>query len=306
MSSASQKKKKTPDYFHCIEDKRLRDAVYEPEADTFVFLDGLDKDEAFLVTQFPKGVCVTSPAAVPNKQPQRRARRFLEVGCGSGTVISHLESILGWTEGDEYHVVDINPVALEAAEMTWGKSVEDCPPPGIGKPPLHRHLGDLFAPFSSNVSAAESSSAGTEAIMKGCSALSTPLLFDVVLFNPPYVPTSSEELDKAIEGNDVITAAWCGGPKGRVVVDRFLRDLPKFLDPVRGVAYVIAIKENDVEDMIRYICDNCGFANEMDGCRVEASVVFRRYTSEDLSLIKIQRSVAPGMIPSDNEADLAN
>lgn len=265
MSSLPQKKKKTPDYFHCIEDKRLRDSVYEPEADTFVFLDGLDKDEAFLLSHL-RGV----PTSTTSEPP--RARRFLEVGCGSGTVISHLESILGWTPGDEYHVVDINPIALEAADLTWRKSVADCPPPSLNgsKPQLHKHLGDLFAPFSSE--------GGDGA----------PVLFDVVLFNPPYVPTSSDELDKAIAGGDVITAAWCGGPRGRVVVDRFLKELPKYLDPTCGVAYVIAIKENDVEDMIRFVREECGFA--VGGQEIGVSVVFRRYTSEDLSLIKIQRN----------------
>lgn len=273
-------KKKTPDYFHCIEDKRFRNNVYEPEADTFVFLDGLDAEKTLLQEQLTK-----ASRFFPDPF------RVVEIGCGSGTVITHLQSIIdevlhqqqagGSTaevSGDEgsslpaeavveYHVVDINPLALEATKLTWEKSLLT----SSTRPTLHLHEGSLFEPFTKN-----------------------KILFDIVLFNPPYVPTSMEELEKAVVGKDVITAAWCGGPQGRVVVDKFLQQLPRFLKREQqfysgGVCYVIAIKENNVGDLSRFAVE--AFRNAPSDSKSDASVgvVFRRFTGEELSLLKIQR-----------------
>lgn len=47
-------------------------------------------------------------------------------------------------------------------------------------------------------------------------ALSEKALFDVILFNSPYLPSESHEL------NTWIGRAWAGGTSGRDVVDRFI------------------------------------------------------------------------------------
>lgn len=44
-------------------------------------------------------------------------------------------------------------------------------------------------------------------------------LFDVIVFNTPYVPTDGEKEDPA----------WDGGKTGRIVIDRFLEKAPAFL-----------------------------------------------------------------------------
>lgn len=47
---------------------------------------------------------------------------------------------------------------------------------------------------------------------------------DILMFNPPYVPTEKDEL-----GWDDIRAAYAGGVNGREVLDRLLPDVQVFL-----------------------------------------------------------------------------
>ena len=65
---------------------------------------------------------------------------------------------------------------------------------------------------------------------------------DLLLFNPPYVPTPDEEIGLG----DVLAAAWAGGWKGRRVVDRFLPLVPQLLSP-QGQLFLIAVRENEPE-----------------------------------------------------------
>jgi release factor glutamine methyltransferase len=59
-----------------------------------------------------------------------------------------------------------------------------------------------------------------------------PRLFrsiDVLIFNPPYVPTEEEEaLDAQAEGD--IAGAWAGGFDGMAVTNRLLDDLDVSFD----------------------------------------------------------------------------
>ena len=103
---------------------------------------------------------------------------------------------------------------------------------------------------------------------------------DLLLFNPPYVPTPREEVYRpgrteahssssaaAAAGGDMIAAAWAGGDRGREVVDRALPLIARFLrkgggggkgkdeddegEESGGVALVVALADNDVPDLLR-------------------------------------------------------
>lgn len=65
--------------------------------------------------------------------------------------------------------------------------------------------------------------------------------FDVVLCNPPYLPTDPDE-----EWDDWMEYALSGGPSGRDVINEFLDVLPSVLDPT-GQAYLLASTLSDLD-----------------------------------------------------------
>lgn len=65
--------------------------------------------------------------------------------------------------------------------------------------------------------------------------------FDVVLCNPPYLPTDPDE-----EWDDWMEYALSGGPSGRTVINEFLDALSSVLDPA-GRAYLLASTLSDLD-----------------------------------------------------------
>ncbi len=214
--------------------------MYEPEADTFLFLDALDMEVPRLTH---------SPSAI------------LEVGPGSGVVITHLAVALRGRFGPDHSVVatavDINPLALAATRETWQSTFATT----CDRPSLDLVHGNL---------------------MSWCfrkPAFPTGV-FDIVLFNPPYVPTTSEELSVAQRGgesgSDWLPAAWAGGPQGVVLAQQFIMMLPFMLNGRDAVGYMVVFGPNDlnwIEDIAKHN-------------RLNHSVVCERFTGEALSIVK--------------------
>ena len=55
-------------------------------------------------------------------------------------------------------------------------------------------------------------------------------------------------------GGARLSAAWAGGARGRVVVDRFLARVTALLSP-HGALYMVAVTDNDVPDLLRCLRD---------------------------------------------------
>lgn len=86
------------------------------------------------------------------------------------------------------------------------------------------------------------------------------------LFNPPYVPTPDEEVERP-----GIARAWAGGYRGRRVIDRLLPQLNATLSP-RGELFMVTVLENEPQALLE----------EMRSQGFEGKVVLKRGADEEL------------------------
>ncbi|KAI5281535.1 S-adenosylmethionine-dependent methyltransferase, partial [Ascosphaera acerosa] len=209
--------------------------VYEPAEDSFLFLDTLasDSESRWLHAHFagPDGAGGAAPLLA------------VEVGPGSGVVLAfaaaHAQRILG--RADLLALgVDVNRDACVATRETVRLALDS----GGGGDNTHL-LGTLHGDL--------------------CGAL-RPRSVDLLLFNPPYVPTPDRPQPPPAAAAATATAtaaatpldgmtpferesyllalAYAGGANGMEVTEALLAQVPAVLAP-RGVAYVLFCKQND-------------------------------------------------------------
>ncbi|XP_048790129.1 methyltransferase N6AMT1 isoform X1 [Lagopus muta] len=134
----------------------------------------------------------------------------LEIGSGSGVVSTFIASIIGASA--LYLCTDINPMAayctLETAQLN------------------NVHLQPVITD-----------------LVKGLSPRLNGMV-DLLLFNPPYVVTPSEEVQ-----SHGIEASWAGGKKGREVMDRVFPLVADLLS-TGGLFYLVTIKENNPDEIL--------------------------------------------------------
>ncbi|KAI7084747.1 hypothetical protein KC356_g6468 [Hortaea werneckii] len=200
--------------------------VYEPAEDSYLLLDTLSAptETAWLAERFP------AESATP---------LAFEIGCGSGVVLAFVaanaESLLGRPDVATVGI-DVNDFACKATADTVSLAIKEAAPTNrsafVGS--IH---GDLMTSL-------------------------TPGAVDLLICNPPYVPT--EELpnesnlddfadredfgsDEAFERDSKYLAlAYAGGVDGMEVTNRLLEQLPTALSR-RGVAYILLCHQNRPE-----------------------------------------------------------
>ena len=72
---------------------------------------------------------------------------------------------------------------------------------------------------------------------------------DVIIFNPPYLPTKKEDLTKGSGWFDVATD---GGKDGLLVTKRFLDELPSYMNK-NGRAYFVFSSLSDRKKLEKYL-----------------------------------------------------
>ncbi|TFK57611.1 S-adenosyl-L-methionine-dependent methyltransferase [Heliocybe sulcata] len=175
-----------------------------------------------------------------------RPKICLEIGSGSGCVSSFLGTVLGGT-CSLYLCTDINPHATQCTVRT-GKQ---------NKVELNAVLASFADPLNAR--------------LRGS--------VDVLLFNPPYVPTIGEEATEAQSSAD-IQGAWAGGEDGMQVTNRLL-DMVESLLSSNGCFYLVAVKQNNVPGIQAKMLQEYGLHSEV--------VLHRRAGGEHLFVIKIFR-----------------
>lgn len=205
------------------------DTIYEPAEDSFFFLDTLSSasETQWLHTWF-------SNTAAPSPL-------IAEIGTGSGVVIAfaaaHSKKIFGRNDIVALGL-DVNEYACKAAKQTAMGAAKDFSPNGKCAVYLGSVCADLNAALLSHS-------------------------IDVLIFNPPYVPTEkmptlpdvmkAETLDYKAASN-LISLTYSGGTDGMETTIRVLNALPDILSD-RGIAYILLCASNRPEQVKASIRD---------------------------------------------------
>ena len=145
------------------------------------------------------------------------------------------------------------------------------------------HLAVDLSPDANAATAANAAANGVtlHVVQMDLAAALRSGLIDVLIFNPPYVPTSTEE---ALEGQQQrdISAAWAGGPRGRVVLDQLLPHVGSLLSASGGF-YLLGVRENDPDELASVL------GAQGLRCRIIAE---RRAQNERLFVLRAHRDLA--------------
>ncbi|XP_038622207.1 methyltransferase N6AMT1 isoform X2 [Tachyglossus aculeatus] len=168
----------------------------------------------------------------------------LEVGSGSGVVSAFLASVIG--PRALYLCTDLNPQAAACTLETAARNRV------LVQPVVTDLVGGLLPRLRGAV--------------------------DLLVFNPPYVPTPPQEV-----GSPGIASAWAGGRDGRQVTDRLLPAAAELLS-AGGLFFLVALRENGPEDILA----------TMEAAGLPGSVALSKQAgAESLCVLRFQRP-APG------------
>ncbi|KAK0118749.1 S-adenosylmethionine-dependent methyltransferase [Cadophora gregata] len=206
--------------------------IYEPAEDSYLLLDTLscEAEKAFLHDRFHK----TPPGSTENIRASN-SPLVLEIGTGSGVVISfvnaHAETIFGRSDIITLGV-DVNRFACKAT----GQTVEMAQKEKVVQEKLHGfHLGNILGDLTRALKSEQ---------------------VDILIFNPPYVPTSElpqmpmECASQVATYNDdskLLSLSYAGGLDGMETTHRLLDNLGDVLCRTRGCAYILLCAQNKPE-----------------------------------------------------------
>ena len=250
--------------------------IYEPAEDSYLLLDTLSSasETTFLHTRFSPSQSQTQQSQNPSQTSVSTPTPLIvEVGTGSGVVLSFLHSHPLTIFGREDILTagtDVNPFACRGTRETIGVA--------------EKEVNELHVQKNENEKERDEGKAGGQQASHGfyltnvLGDLTTSFRsgqIDVLVFNPPYVPTpsiptistsphhssNSTTTTKATttfeEDSAFLEMSYAGGKDGMEITDRLLDMIPSVLSK-RGVAYVLLCKQNKPDEVGRRIVEGEG------------------------------------------------
>lgn len=219
------------------------DRVYEPAEDSFLLLDTLSSpaEAAFLQQRLDR-----------DSKDRRTSPLVLEVGTGSGVVLAFITA----HAQQQFGRADVLTLGVDLNGFACAATVET----------VRRTCADGLNGNSDEVSRA----LFLDCVQADLGSIVRPHSVDVLVFNPPYVPsgelpepisgeanilTSDKTNGTAIAGqfeedSHLLSLSYAGGKDGMEVTNRLLDQLPRLLSLDRGMAYVLLCKQNKPEEVI--------------------------------------------------------
>lgn len=228
--------------------------IYEPAEDSYLLLDTLssESEKAFLQTRFPSSPPTSKSSSEPNTNSPlvnaSHAPLILEIGTGSGVVLSFIHANACTIFGHPHILtmgIDVNLHACKATAQTISVAEKE-----ISNPTASPHLELQHGFYLGN-------------ILSDLTTSLRPGEVDVLVFNPPYVPTATlpsldslspsqpdrtnqangPELTEYEKDSHLLELSYAGGADGMETTDRLLDSLPRILSE-RGCAYVLLCAQN--------------------------------------------------------------
>ena len=174
----------------------------------------------------------------------------IELGCGNGLISCCFLYKLKNLNINNYHhyCIDINKDAINLTKRLLSKYNLDSNTSFIES--------DLFA----NINKEE--------------------IFDIIIFNPPYVTTDKEEYERALKEKDIY-AAWAGGKKGSETINKFVEDLKERIND-KTIIFLLLSKENDYNLIINNLKNKYGLNLEL--------LMRKQFKNEKLAVFKFYKN----------------
>ncbi|KAF2198972.1 hypothetical protein GQ43DRAFT_377351 [Delitschia confertaspora ATCC 74209] len=215
------------------------DRIYEPAEDSFLLLDTLSSasETSFLKERFS----AQADGQDSNASGSSCTPLVLEIGVGSGVVLAFVAANAKTIFGRDDVLTlgtDINSFACQAASSTVQNAINET----------------------------KSSTTFLDIVNGDLASSLHPHSIDVLIFNPPYVPTpcvpslplhpniNSKPTPTFEEESHLLALSYAGGAEGMEVTNRMLVQVPQTVSR-RGVAYVLLCAQNKPEQVKERIRD---------------------------------------------------